>query len=67
MKAKILTIALTAGVFALVACRSEVKTTTIKEVNAEATEVAQGVSDIVETATEEVEPATEPAPAPVEP
>ncbi len=67
MITKILTIAITAGAFALVACRSEVKTTTTKEVNAEAKEVAEGVSDIVETATEEVEPATEPAPAPLEP
>lgn len=71
MKAKILTIALTASAFAFVACKPKAVTT--EEVSAGADKVAEGVSEIVEAAVEEVEPApaepapAESAPAPTEP
>ena len=54
MKAKIVTLALAAGMFALVACKPKADNTEKKEVNAD--QVAEGVSEIIDVATEEVEP-----------
>lgn len=68
MKAKLLTIALIAGAFAIVSCKPEAATTEEK-VKAEGDKVAEGVANVVESGTDEVEPApteppaTEPAPA----
>ncbi len=80
MKARILTIALAAGAFALVACKPKPDTTK-EEVKAGADKVAEGVSQIVEASAEAagnaaadagaaVEAAVEevtPAPAPTTP
>jgi hypothetical protein len=66
MKAKIVTHTLAVFIFALVACKPKAENTEKKEVNANADQVAEGVSEIIDVATEEVEPIPGEV-APVEP
>lgn len=56
MKAQLVTLALATGMFALVACKPKAENTEKIEVNANADQVAEGVSEIIDVATEEVEP-----------
>jgi hypothetical protein len=66
MKAKIVTLALVTGTFALLACKPKAVTTDKKEVSGGSEQVAEGVSEIIDVATEEVEPIPG-EPAPTEP